>query len=58
MERAGQDPDVVGGRNALGRAGEPEEIAWPILFLASRASSFMTGQTIDVNGGPHVPTMV
>jgi NAD(P)-dependent dehydrogenase (short-subunit alcohol dehydrogenase family) len=55
MAMAGQDPDVVGGRNALARAGEPEEIAWPVLFLVSEASSYMTGQTFGVNGGPAAP---
>lgn len=57
MARAGRDPDEIGGLNALGRAGDPGEIAWPILFLASPASSFMTGQTIVVNGGPRSPSL-
>ncbi len=45
MARAGRDPDEVGRHNALGRAGLPEEIAYPILFLCSRASAFLTGET-------------
>jgi len=56
MGRAGRDPDEVGSRNALRRAGLPEEIAYPILFLVSEASSFLSGETISVNGGPSVPT--
>jgi NAD(P)-dependent dehydrogenase (short-subunit alcohol dehydrogenase family) len=36
---------------ALGRIGTPEEIADVVLFLASRASRFMTGQTVVVDGG-------
>jgi len=56
MARAGRDPDEVGGRNAIRRAGLPEEIAYPILFLVSEASSFLSGETIAVNGGPAVPT--
>jgi NAD(P)-dependent dehydrogenase (short-subunit alcohol dehydrogenase family) len=56
MARAQRDPDEVGGRNALGRAGMPDEIAYPILFLVSDASSFLSGETISVNGGPAVPT--
>ena len=35
----------------LGRIGEPEEIAGAAVFLASRASTFMTGQTIVIDGG-------
>lgn len=35
----------------LKRAGQPEEIVGPALFLASQASSYMTGQTISVCGG-------
>ena len=39
------------GSNPLGRRGEPEEIAHAALFLASPMSSFITGQTLIVNGG-------
>ena len=35
----------------LGRAGEPEELAGPILFLASELATFMTGEIVNVNGG-------
>jgi NAD(P)-dependent dehydrogenase (short-subunit alcohol dehydrogenase family) len=56
MARIGQDPDQVGGRsNGFGRAGLPDEIAWPILFLVSPAASFLSGQTIYVGGPPAVP---
>jgi NAD(P)-dependent dehydrogenase (short-subunit alcohol dehydrogenase family) len=58
MQRIGRDPDAVGGAsNAVGRAGRPDEIAYPILFLASDAASFLSGETIYVGGGPHVPDM-
>ena len=35
----------------IGRIGKPEEVASVIYFLASEASSFMTGLTIPVDGG-------
>ena len=35
----------------MGRVGCPEEAAWPIVFLASRAASYITGQTIIIDGG-------
>ncbi|MGD0432779.1 MAG: SDR family NAD(P)-dependent oxidoreductase [Acetobacteraceae bacterium] len=47
-------PDVSKQRalnSALGRAGEPEEIASVVDFLASEAASFVTCTTIEVNGG-------
>jgi 3-oxoacyl-[acyl-carrier protein] reductase len=42
----------VASRVALGRWGRVEEIAYPTIFLASEASSFMTGATIHIDGGP------
>ncbi len=53
MQRIGRDPDEVGGsNNGVGRAGRPEEIAWPILFFASDAASFISGETLYAGGGP------
>ncbi len=48
---AGIDPAVIASGSALGRVGRPDEIASVVLFLASAASSYLTGQTISVNGG-------
>jgi 3-oxoacyl-[acyl-carrier protein] reductase len=38
----------------LGRFGQPEDIAQSILFLASPASNWITGTTIDINGGGYL----
>jgi 2-deoxy-D-gluconate 3-dehydrogenase len=38
-------------RTPAGRFGEPEEIAGTAVYLASRASDFVTGDTIRVDGG-------
>lgn len=36
---------------ALGRLGDPKEIAHAVSFLASEGASYITGETIHVNGG-------
>ncbi|SFB57878.1 3-oxoacyl-[acyl-carrier-protein] reductase [Cohnella sp. OV330] len=38
----------------LGRMGRPEEIASSVLYLASDSASYMTGQTIHVDGGMYM----
>jgi len=43
--------DKFAGLTMLGRLGEPKEIANVALFLASSESSYITGQTLNVNGG-------
>jgi NAD(P)-dependent dehydrogenase (short-subunit alcohol dehydrogenase family) len=51
-ERYGLDPEAIGMTNASGRLGEPEEIGYGVLFFASDASSFCSGQTLYMHGGP------
>ena len=40
-----------GSKTALKRAGQPVELAEAYVFLASQGASFITGETIHVNGG-------
>jgi len=41
----------AGPRLPIGRLGQPEEVARVVAFLLSAESSYLTGETIDVNGG-------
>ena len=45
--------EVIKGIPA-GRIGEPEDVVAPTLFLASEEASYITGQTICVDGGATV----
>lgn len=40
---------------ALGRLGSPQDIAQAVLFLASPAAAYITGETMHVNGGMYMP---
>ena len=48
------DPErfrFINERTPMGRWGQPEELEGTLIYLASRASDFVTGQTIYVDGG-------
>lgn len=46
-----EDLDALGEETPLGRIGTPEEVGQAVYFLASQAASFITGQTLCVDGG-------
>jgi len=46
-----EELEALVGRIPLGRLGEPEEVAAAICFLASDEAGYITGATLDVNGG-------
>ena len=49
-----ENPEALAARNAetpLRRIGDPDEIAGAAVYLAAAASSFMTGQTLVIDGG-------
>ena len=46
-----QRQDVYEAANPMGRVGQPDDMAGIAIFLASKASSYITGQVIAVDGG-------
>ncbi len=52
------DPSRLQGRQHLqvtGTSGRPEDVATTVAFLARDTTGYITGQTIGVNGGEHMP---
>lgn len=48
------NPDAIGrflAHTPMGRVGQPEELAGPVIFLASAAASYVTGALLPVDGG-------
>ena len=46
--------DALMEKIPMNRFGSPEDVAKVALFLASESGSYITGQTIHVNGGMHM----
>jgi 3-oxoacyl-[acyl-carrier protein] reductase len=47
--------DGLLGQIALGRLGEPGDIARAVAFLAGPSAAYITGETLHVNGGMYMP---
>ena len=46
--------DIIFATTPMGRLGTPDEVAGVIAFLASDLASFITGETVHVNGGYYI----
>jgi NAD(P)-dependent dehydrogenase (short-subunit alcohol dehydrogenase family) len=52
--RFGADADSMGQRAPLRRVGQPEDIAWGVFYFVSGMSSWVSGQTLSIDGGPAI----
>jgi NAD(P)-dependent dehydrogenase (short-subunit alcohol dehydrogenase family) len=56
--RFGMSADDMAARNPLRRVGQPEDIARGVLYFVSDMSSWVSGQTLCIDGGPALPGTV
>jgi len=43
--------DIIAGKNPMGRIGKPSDMVGVTLYLASKASSYVNGVVIPIDGG-------
>jgi len=46
---------ALAGQIPLGRLGTPQDVSAAVAFLASGRAAWITGETLNVNGGMHMP---
>ena len=51
---APQQREMMLAQVPAGRLGDPDEVASAVVFLASDAASYITGETLHINGGMHM----
>jgi NAD(P)-dependent dehydrogenase (short-subunit alcohol dehydrogenase family) len=51
VARLGLDETALASQNAMGRIATPEEVGYSVVYFASDASAYCSGQTLYVNGG-------
>ncbi|MFE2068702.1 SDR family oxidoreductase, partial [Streptomyces sp. NPDC059467] len=48
------DVDAVAVTMPMKRAGQPEDVAYAVAYLASEEAGYVTGQTLSTNGGRYL----
>jgi 3-oxoacyl-[acyl-carrier protein] reductase len=54
LDALGEARALVALQTPLGRLGEPDDVAWAAVYLASDEARFVTGQVLSPNGGWHM----
>lgn len=53
VREGGVDVEATAQHMPMKRAGQPDDIAYAVAYLASEEAGYVTGQTLSVNGGRH-----
>ncbi|WP_420631931.1 SDR family NAD(P)-dependent oxidoreductase [Candidatus Leptofilum sp.] len=53
---AGDTGNAIRSQSPLNRVATPDEVAYPVLFLAAEGTQFLTGAIVDVNGASYLRT--